>query len=29
MPGDFDMDYCIDLIDLLDLLVKYNTCLDE
>jgi hypothetical protein len=29
MVGDFDMDYCIDLIDLLDLLVKYNTCLDE
>ena len=29
MLGDFDMDYCIDLIDLLDLLVKYNKCSDE
>ena len=29
MPGDFNQDFCIDLVDLLDLLVKYNTCLDE
>ena len=29
MPGDFNQDYCIDLVDLLDLLVRYNTCLDE
>ena len=27
--GDFDMDYCIDFTDLLDMLVRYNTCLDE